>query len=288
MHLPLSNIDRRARGFTLVELLVVIGIIALLISILLPALSKARANAQSAVCLSNLRQIAVACHSYAAENRGSCVPSAIVSPWFSKDTIDGVTGSADMSWNYERVSNGPANAYSFQRGFLGPYLKTEKVLECPTMAYAELPISDPGMPTTTYALALVGAVRISQVSQASETALCGDTINVENGVLKRPIQLQRPGLGATNYDSFHGRHAGGYGNMGFFDGHAERLLAQVRAKSTFTSPAVSHYNFSLANHLGPPCNYTIDFSVTPSNATYSTACEKSNDNYFWYDKRGKR
>ena len=67
-------VQRRFPGFTIVELLVVIGIIALLVSILMPALNRARQQAQTAQCLSNLRQIGAAVQMYANDNKGFLVP----------------------------------------------------------------------------------------------------------------------------------------------------------------------------------------------------------------------
>lgn len=98
-------------GFTLVELLVVIGIIALLISILLPALSSARRQAAALKCAASLREIGNATQMYAIDNKGYIPPCRLNVSTTAKYNVDG--------WDYTQ--------YLFWQSFLGKYVTKGKV-----------------------------------------------------------------------------------------------------------------------------------------------------------------
>lgn len=231
----------RQRGFTLIELLVVVSIVALLISILLPALSRSREHARGVQCLSNLRQTALAAHTYVASYRGRYVPAyftvdnaSIQYTWevnqYKIWTASGVQTRAEpgLLWqgktneamsqcpSYEGSDNfGDASSYSgydYNTSYIGYCEYFQKMSD----SFPPTPIG-PVIPR-------VNPARAEDVAQPARTALFGDG-EYEMGAhkfMRAPLSE-----GARDDGAFSGRYAGTQGyrhlgktNVAFCDGHA--------------------------------------------------------------------
>jgi len=120
-----------ARGFTVVETLAVIGAIAVLLAITVPAMSSVRASARAGKCQSNLRQLGVAATSYALQNRDR-YPAAILYELTSG-------GLVTKAWDFEQLADGTVRPGAIWEFASGP----AEVQQCPEFEGASTFGGDP-------------------------------------------------------------------------------------------------------------------------------------------------
>lgn len=192
------------RGVGLLEILIVIAIISILAVLVAPTLRSAIESADSATCLSNLRQIGIAARLYGAEHNGTIVPTY----YLSKDTPEGVT-SGGVYWTTA----------------LAPYLGGEaskEVYRCPTSVKVHEEVRTAGC---TYSLNAYicphhASNREAKVHRYVETATPGKIIFAAHGAwLSRGSYGSNMTYGRQSPEPLHR----GKSNILFLDGHAETL-----------------------------------------------------------------
>lgn len=222
-------------GFTLVELLVVISIIAVLMAILLPALSTARQMAKGISCMSNLQQLSLAVQMYTDEHN-DYYPAA----WVIRDTYS-------LAWCGKYYKENGVNCMDVTAGPLWSYLKEKNILRCRTFSLSHPQVKYTGFgeisgygincqyvagdPIVDLADGYFGMTSyarpacVSQIRKPGETILFADCSRVKNGVHMEEIfiyPLYKHNSTKRNYATFHFRHRGKT-NAAFCDGHAEAV-----------------------------------------------------------------
>jgi prepilin-type N-terminal cleavage/methylation domain-containing protein/prepilin-type processing-associated H-X9-DG protein len=229
-----SSPHARRSGFTLVELLVVIGIIAVLISILIPAISAGRAQAKNIGCQTNLRNLMTACLQFSNDNRG-----AIPSPSRREDSAADPDVAAKCIWAMKE-----AGIADLKVGVIWKYVAdTEEnrklAIWCPA-DNQELQISAGGKPSTnrnfSYSLnsnllVLSGSARVWVLRRSiKDPALKimfyeevgpNDCYYTNGGDDDRPTGRHGK-VGSLQYGTVEYDTAGRC-NAGFFDGHVETM-----------------------------------------------------------------